>query len=77
MSKLFCDELILSDHFLSYDHEDSDSWISRCNEQWNLFTYLYSVNQFELAFQFGSNAQIGEFDQKYYLSEWEVWHCEF
>ena len=35
-------------------------------------SYLYDV-----AFEFGKNADFGEYDFKYYEREWEVWHCNY
>lgn len=77
MYKILCDKLFNNEDFLSYDKQDADAWICRCNEQFNFYAFLYSVNQFKLAYEFGVAAQNGELDINYYSSEWEIEHCDY
>ena len=76
MSKLQCDNLIQNEDFLWFDKQDTDNKISRCQEQWNLFLWLYVNDLYDVAFEFGKNADFGEYD-KYYNDEWEFWHCSY
>lgn len=77
MSKLQCELQIQNEDFLWFDKQDTDNKISRCQEQWNLFMWLYVNNLYVIAFEFGKNADFGEYDFKYYESEWEFWHCNY
>jgi len=77
MSKLQCELQIQNEDFLWFDKQDTDEKISRCQEQWNLFILFYVNDLYDVAFEFGKNADFGEYDFKYHDSEWETWHCNY
>ena len=77
MSKLQCQLQIQNEDFLWFDKQDTDQKISRVEEQWNLFMWIFLNHCYSVAFEFGKNADFGEYDFKYYEHEWEVWYCNY
>lgn len=72
-----CEFLLQSEDFLWFDKQDTDQKIFRCQEQWFLFTWIYVNDLYTIALDFANSADFGEFDHKYFDSEWEVWHCNY
>jgi hypothetical protein len=77
MSKTNCHQLINDEDFLWFDKQDIDEKINRCQEQYYLFSWLVGNEFYEIGYEFGKKADFGEYDFKYYESEWEDFHCNY